>query len=201
MSTLFDLCTRASYRLGADAVQDFNEATIEAQTFSAIYEQMKLSELTGYYWNFNVFVYLLNQEAGTPLDKMWKYKYLPPPNMLRYVAMLDSGGWEVDYEDRSGRIFSNTLPLYAKYHRDLGEADFPPFFQDLLAARLAAEGCEKIVGDSGLQQMLWQEYFAKRGEARKVDSQNNPPQAMITQRNSTWLHARRGGAGYTFGNV
>ena len=192
MATKFELCTRAAIKLDANAVQSFNEQTREAEVFGNLYAGIKESELSNHHWNFNIAFVQLSREANTPTDVRWDYSYLPPANLLRYVTILDDQGNQVAYEDRSGRVFSDSATAFAKYARDIDETDFPAYFQDALVARLAAEASEALSGDNSVIERAWNEYANKRKNAARIDAQNNPPIRLLNRFNSPWTAAREG---------
>jgi hypothetical protein len=180
--------------IDAAPIQSFSGSTDEEIWAANMYEQVRKSELSSHYWNFNIAYSTLSRTVNTPTDAGWDYEFLPPNDVLRYVQMLDSNGTQIDYEDARGRVYSNSDTLIAKYQRDLSESDFPPYFIDALVARIAAEASETLSGEDRMVERMWGLYNTKHRKARRIDARNNPSRPFITDRNSTLIRNRFGGS-------
>jgi hypothetical protein len=198
LSTKFEIVTRAYLSIDAAPIQSFTGNTDEEIWAANNYEHLRRSELSGRPWNFATKYETLSRTVTTPTDKRWDYEYLPPSNDLRLLAVYDGDtGEQVAHEQAQDRIYANADSLYAKYIADLDTADLPPYFEDLLIARIAAEASEALSGEDRMIERKWVEYERKKREAVKIDAQSNPPRTLITEKNSNVLKARfRGGVNY-----
>ena len=190
--TKFDLITQASVGLDANPVSSFNDGSREVEVFQPIYDQVRQSELSGYLWNFNTFTEKLARENVTPVDGRWSYAYLPPTNILRLVNVFDSGGTQVPYQREQGRIFANADEAFAKYQRDISEADMPAFFRDVLISRLAAEASEPLVGERRVIERAWAKYDRILQRAQGQDTKENRAPRLIGDQ-SPWFRAHYAG--------
>ena len=84
--------------------------------------------------------------------------------------------------------------LNLEYIRLKDESDFPPFFVEVLIAKLAYEICEGVTGVGTLQDRLAREFESKLGKAMTVDGQETPPQKIIDIDNARLVRARLGQA-------
>ena len=191
--TKYDLISQASISLDANPVSSFNDGSREAEVFQPIYDQAKESELSSYLWNFNSFTEKLAQENVTPVDGRWKFAYLPPTNILHLVNVFDSAGDPIAYQYEQGRIFTNSDEAYAKFQRNISEADMPVFFRDVLVARLAAEAAEPLVGEAAVVRRALEKYERVTRQAKRQDAKENRPKPLIRNQSSL-LRAHFGGA-------
>ena len=83
--------------------------------------------------------------------------------------------------------------MYVEYIQEKDESDFPPFFVEVLIAKLAYEICEAVTGVGTLQDRLQQDYQRKLQVAKTVDGQENPPRSIVDE--GRLIRARSGGAG------
>lgn len=192
MTTQFDIITQASIQLDANAVSSFSDQTREVEVFQPIYEQLKKSELGGYEWNFNTFTEPLTLEAVTPVDGRWNYQHLEPSNMMRLVSVFDSEGIAMAYIHEQQRIFTNLEDPYAKFQRNLTESNYPPYFIDLLVARLIWAAAEPLSGDAGVVNRAKVDYKDIRKFAKSMDTKQNPARPFIRNQ-SRYLAAFYGG--------
>lgn len=193
MATEFDLITRASIRLDANAVSSFADGTREVEVFEPLYAPAVKSELASYTWNFNTFTEKLSQEVGTPVDGAWDFIWLEPSDMLKLNDVMDDAGTSMAYIHEQGRIFTNLENAFAKYQRNIDEADFPIFFQDLIVARLMMEAAEALNGDAGVVTRAENNYPRVRRWAKRIDGQENQARPLIHTQ-SPWLRAQFGGS-------
>ena len=192
MVTQFDIITQASIKLDANAVSSFDDVTREVEVFQPIYDQVKKSELGSYEWNFNTYIEPLTREVATPVNKAWLYQHLEPSNMMRLVTVFDEEGIAMAYLHETQRIFTNLEDPFAKFQRNLTESDYPPFFIDLLVARLVAEAAEPLSGDTGVINRAEAKYERVRKFAKAMDSKQNPSRPFIRNQ-SRYLAAFYGG--------
>ncbi len=196
MANKYEIMSQAYHSIDAQAVQTFTGNDDEEIWAANNYERIKQAELANHNWNFNITVVALSKTVNTPLDQNWTYEYLPPSDALRFVTMMDTGGTQVEWEDATGRVYTNTDGVICKYQRDIDENDFPIYFQDLLISRLANEAAEALSGEDRMIERKYGEYIEKRKIARRVDGQNSSVRSFITGRNSPILSARHGGSNW-----
>lgn len=196
MSTKFEIVTRAYLSIDAAPIQSFTGNTDEEVWAANNYEHFRRAELSSIPWNFATKYAVLTKTVNTPLDGRWQYEYLPPPNLLRLLAVYQSSGSDqIPYEAAQDRVYTNTDGVLAKFIADVDTGDLPPYFEDRLIARLAAEAAEALSGEDRMIERKWTEYDRKKREAVKIDAQINPPRNLIGDGNSAVLKARFSGSG------
>jgi hypothetical protein len=190
--TSLDLCSRALTKIDQDPIQSFDEASKAAQTCDILYEAIRDSELSNYFWNFNTKDFELSQEVDTPLNPQWSYQYTLSADHLRTIRAMDINGDDIDFLEEDGKVYANDDRVVLKYLRRIDEAYFPGYFQDCLVARLAYELAEPLVGEKDLNDKSFAEYETKRKFARTVDGQSNPSRKLWGPEQSSWVQSRSG---------
>ena len=140
----------------------------------------------------NTFIEPLTLEAVEPTNKAWQYQHLEPSNMMRLVTVFDEEGIAMAWLHETQRIFTNLEDPFAKFQRNVVESNFPPFFIDLLVARLVAEAAEPLSGDTGVINRAEKKYDKVRKFAKAQDSRQNPSRPFLRNQ-SRYLAAFYGG--------
>lgn len=193
MATKQEIVSRAAIKLDANPISNFEtDQTREAEVFRTLYDGVKESELSNYFWNFNLFNFELNRTTNTPVNPNWQYEFTAPPDMVRIISVMDKSGSSIGYEDATGRIYTREKEAICKYQRNLTEDSYPAYFVDVLVVRLAYEAAIPLSGRTAVIQQFATEYENKLRNAKRVDAQSNPPQRLIAPENSPWVQAHQG---------
>jgi len=81
------------------------------------------------------------------------------------------------YRIIDNRLQTSSYEVFLTYVFRPAETDFPPFFDQLLMARLAAEFCIPITESTSRAEMLYRVGEAEFRRARRSDAQQDTPTA------------------------
>jgi hypothetical protein len=199
--TDIDICSAALVKIGSNPIQSFSDNTKEAQVAGVVYPVAVNSELGAYPWNFAGNQLELNQTTQTPLNEQWKYAYQLPADVLAVRTCYDVSGNTIVYFVENDLCYASESQVFCDYTRQITpggftEANFTPYFIDLLIARCAYEFAVSVIGISTDVDRAEHEYEAKRQRARNTDANTNQPQSLINPFNSALCRARAGWWGW-----
>lgn len=172
------LASRALLKIGANTIASFDEPTTEAEVAANLYPGLRDALLSAYPWSFATAQTALPRLAGSP-SADFRHAYQLPPNFLRALsAGIEGRGKGQPYRIAESRLHADAETITLTYIFRPAEADFPPFFQSALIARLAAEFCIPLTENSSRTEMLFRLAEAEFRQARIVDSQQDTPPAI-----------------------
>lgn len=196
------LCNEALRMLGEFGVASFEEGTDLAQSCNAIYDTTRRLLLTTHPWRFTLAKQRLARLDETP-DSEWRYMHAQPPGMLALRALFPSGAAGAapmrQYEIYGARILSHSLDLWADYQVESDPDAWPPYFRALARTALASEFAMAVGAGMSAADLLHRRAYGGPSElmngglmalARRMDSQQQPPQAL---RDFPLITARFGG--------
>ena len=190
-TTKFTISTQALLKVGGTPITSFDGTDRQSIVCSNMYEDTKKSLLFYTFWNFATQKTELAALAETPVDKSYKYAYQLPGDYIRIKGIFNSQGHKSeDYSAEKNKVYANFTPINLEYIQEKVEADFPPYFTEVLIAKLAYEICEAVTGVGTLQDRLVRDYETKLKQARVVDGQENPPRSIIDE--GRLIRARNG---------
>lgn len=169
------LASRALIRIGANPITSFEDDTAEAEIAGALFGPVRDALLSAYAWSFATGQAELTQLVTAPLAD-FEFAYQLPNDFLRALsAGTGPRGRGLDY-----RIFRNTLHTNASivlltYIFQPDEEEFPPFFDQALIARLAAEFCIPLTENTSRSEALFRLAEGEFERARQVDAQQDTP--------------------------
>ncbi len=172
------LCSRALIRLGAQPITSFDDGSTEAEICGALYPQSRDALLSAYGWNFATGQVDLTELSEDPISGFTK-TYALPNDFLRALGagsgILNSG---VDYRIMRGRLYTNADTITLTYIFQVNESEFPPFFDSVLIARLAAEFCIPLTENTSRFETLMRLADSEFSRARQLDAQQDRPQKI-----------------------
>tara|TARA_R100001443_G_C3348602_1_gene176292 strand:+ start:688 stop:1296 length:609 start_codon:yes stop_codon:yes gene_type:complete len=193
-TTKFTIATQALLKIGGNPISSFAGTDRESIVVSNMYDDTKKSLLFYTFWNFATQKTTLSALVETITDASYKYVYQLPGDYIRVKGIFDSSGVkQTDFSVEKNKIYANISPLNLEYIQLKDESDFPPFFTEVLIAKLAYEICEAVTGVGTLMDRLAQDYERKLKTAKTVDGQENPPLSLIDE--GRLLRARSGSSG------
>lgn len=135
---VIDLCSRALVKAGAHKIMSFEDGTTESEVASALYEVIKDAMLCCHPWKFALKRQCLEKisDHGSKLQ----YGYRLPENCLRVIC-VDDGDKDrnLPYTICDKMIYVDYDKAYFTLLFRIDEKNFPPFFNNALIAKLAAE--------------------------------------------------------------
>ncbi len=169
------LCSRALIKIGAQPISSFEDGTAQSEIAGALYEQVRDSLLSSYAWNFAVGQVQLVQ-LSTPPTADFTYAYELPTDFLRALSAGNGNrGRGINYRIISGKLHTNSPQVILTYIYRPKEENFPPYFDSVLIARLAAEFTIPITENTSRSESLYKRAENEYMRARQIDAQQDSP--------------------------
>ncbi len=186
--TSIALCARALVKLGARSIASFDEGTAEAEIAAVLYPSIRDGLLSAHPWSFATAQATLARLARTPVaDHAFAYQL--PADFLRALS-LGSGtrGRGIEYRVVESALHCDADAVVLSYVFRPDETGFPPFFDTLLIATLAAEFCLPVTESTSRAELLHRTAEMEFRRARLIDAQQDTPQRI---EDFTLVEARR----------
>jgi len=165
------LSARALLKLGADSITSFEDGTAEAEVAANLYSSTRDALLSSYPWNFATGQTTLPKLAAEPVADFDNAFQLPDDFLRALSAGSDTRGRGIRYRIAEKRLHANTDDVVLTYIFRPDESTFPPFFDQALIARLAAEFCIPLTESSSRAELLFKLAEQELRAARATDSQ------------------------------
>lgn len=185
MASVVEICNKALDKLGATSIISLEDGTKNANLCNRGWSQIRDEVLRDHPWNFAVKRAVLAPSTNNPA---WGFgnAFPLPADWLRLLEVRDLSTGE--YQVENGRILADADALYVRYiYRVTDPNRYDALFVDAVASRLAAELCEAITQSGQKVQLLWEAYQDSIIRAKRVDGQENPPQAY---EEDDWIKVR-----------
>lgn len=172
------LCSRALIRLGAAPITSFNDGSAESEIAGALYGPARDSLLSAYPWSF-----AMGQVALTPLFDQpvadYQKAFQLPNDFLRAISAGSGGrGRGIHYRIARGALHTNVETVTLTYVFRPEEEEFPPYFDSVLIARLAAEFCIPVTENTSRAEALFRLGENEFARARQIDAQQDSPNRL-----------------------
>lgn len=172
------LCSRALLRIGATTIARFDEGTAEAEIAANLYPPLRDAVLSSHPWSFATAQASLPQLADAPLADH-AYAYQLPADFLRVLSAGNGGsGRGLTYRLAENRLLCDAEAVVLTYVFRPEESAFPPFFDQMLIARLTAEFCIPITESTSRAQFLFRLAEDEFRRAKLIDAQQHTPPAI-----------------------
>ena len=169
------LCSRALLKIGVGTIASFDEGTAEAEVAANLYPSTRDALLSAYPWSFATGQRTLAQLADVPVAD-YAYAFQLPVDFLRALSVGQAGlGRGVTYRIAERRVHADVPDLVLTYVFRPLESEFPPFFDQALIARLAAEFCIPLTESAARAESLLKQAKDEFDRAKIVDSQQASP--------------------------
>ncbi len=169
------LCSRALLKIGANTIASFKEGTVEAEVAANLYPSVRDAMLSAYPWSFASCQTALAQLAATPVADYTTAYQLPADFLRALSAGINGHGRGIDYRVAENRLHTNSSGVVLSYIFRPDESEFPPFFDQSLIARLAAEFCVPITESTSRSESLYKLAEIEFRNAKMIDSQQDSP--------------------------
>ena len=170
--TDLQIANKALTKLGLPTIQSFDSQEEAARLAGAIFGTVRDFELATYPWAFAIKRTELPALAEAPAFG-YKFQYSLPPDFLRLEGIYNCGGADKNaYELEGNNLLTDIgAPLQIRYiSRELNQIKWPPYFVEAVATKLAYEMCERLKQDPQRKSVLWQEYQAIIGAAKRCNA-------------------------------
>lgn len=169
------LCARALIRLGAQPITSFSDGSTESEICGALYAPLRDAMLSAYGWSFATGQIELTKLDETPIGE-YQTAYALPNDFLRALsAGTGPKARGLDYRIMRGKLYANADKVILTYIFRAGEDEFPPFFDNALIARLAAEFCIPLTENTSRFETLFKLAETEFARARQIDAQQDRP--------------------------
>lgn len=169
------LCARALLKIGAASITSFEDGTAEAEIAGNLYGSVRDGLLSSHPWNFASAQATLPRLVAEPVAD-FNYAYQLPADFLRALSAGPTGrGRGLSYRIAETRLHSDSSQLVLSYVFRPDESAFPPFFDQALIARLAAEFCIPLTESTSRAETLFRLADRAFKEAKTIDSQQSTP--------------------------
>ena len=168
--TSIALCSRALLKTGCRSITSFDDGTVEAEVAGNLYSSVRDAMLSAFPWSFATAQATLPRLAADPVAD-FDHAYQLPTDFLRALSAGAGRGRGLDYRIHENRLHTNATEVVLTYIFRPDERDFPPFFDQALIARLAAEFCVPLTDSTSRTEALLRVAESELKAARTVDSQ------------------------------
>lgn len=169
------LASRALLKLGAGTVASFDEGTAESEIAGNLYPSLRDALISAHPWSFATAQATLPKLAAEPVAD-YAFAYQLPADFLRALsAGAGPRGRGIDYRIAERRLHADSGEVVLTYVFRACELDFPPFFDQALIARLAAEFCIPLTEITTRAESLHKLAEAEFRRAKMIDSQQDSP--------------------------
>ncbi|SMF64682.1 hypothetical protein SAMN06265365_12330 [Tistlia consotensis] len=197
-SSVVQICNLALGDVGAKAqIQSIDEASREAQLCKLYYDPARREVLRDHDWGFASKSEALALVGGQPVPRPWRYAYGYPSDCLAFREILREAAAEPPepFEIAVNRgldgkvILADRALAVGRYSANVANATlFDAGFVGALAARLAVDLAQSLIGDLRKRDTLLQLYAQRRDAARRADLAENgsragaEPEALAARR-------------------
>lgn len=167
------LCARALLKIGAEAIQSFDDGTLEAEVARNLYPSTRDALLSAHPWNFATAQASLPRLADVPAADHAHAFQLPADFLRALSAGTQARGRGLDYRIFGRRLLADAEQVTLTYVFRPDESGFPPFFDQALIARLAAEFCLPLTEATARGQALAEIAEGELRRARLIDAEQD----------------------------
>lgn len=169
------LCSRALLKLGGGTIASFDEGTAEAEIAANLYPSVRDAILSAHPWSFATAQQRLPALMIEPVADFASAFQLPANFLRALSAGGGSSGQGLEYRIAEKRLHTNADEVILTYIFRPNELDFPPFFDQALIARLAAEFCIPLTESTSRSESLYRLADQELQRAKTVDAQQETP--------------------------
>ncbi|MEM7679497.1 MAG: hypothetical protein AAF182_00635 [Pseudomonadota bacterium] len=169
------LASRALIRIGATPITSFDDGTAQSEIAGALFGPIRDGLLSAYAWGFATGQVALTQDATAPVAD-YDYAYQLPTDFLRALsAGSGTKGRGLNYRLSRGKLHTNASEVILTYIFRPEEEEFPPYFDQALITRLAAEFTIPVTESTSRAETLYRLAEREFERARQIDAQQDTP--------------------------
>ncbi len=169
------LCARALVRIGAAPITSFDDGTAESEIAGILYPTARDALLSAYPWTFATGQVELTQLGTGPIAD-YQYAYQLPNDFLRAVSCGAGGaGRGLKYRIYRDALHTDAQTVTLTYIYRPDESEFPPYFDQALIVRLAAEFCIPVTENTSRAEAMIRIAEQEYARARQIDAQQDTP--------------------------
>lgn len=169
------LCSRALIRIGAAPITSFDDGTAESEIAGALFGPVRDALLSAYAWSFASGQVALTQLETEPVAD-YSYAFQLPNYFLRALSAGNGGrGRGLNYRISRGALHTNASEVVLTYIFRPEEEEFPPYFDQALITRLAAEFSIPVTENTSRAEAFYTLAEREFQRARQIDAQQDSP--------------------------
>lgn len=169
------LASRALIRLGASPLSSFSDGTAESEIAGALYSPLRDALLSAYSWSFATGQVTLTK-LDTPPAADYNNAFQLPLDFLRAMSAGTGGrGRGLNFRIAGGALHTNAESVLLTYIYRPDEETFPPYFDQALIARLAAEFTIPVTENTSRAEAMYRMAELEFERARQIDAQQDTP--------------------------
>lgn len=169
------LASRALIRIGASPITSFTDGSVEAEIAGALFEPVTNALLSSYAWSFATAQAALTQLVTPPVAD-YNYAYQLPNDFLRALsAGAGSRGRGLQFRINQNTLHTNSSAVILTYVFRPAEENFPPYFDQAIIARLAAEFTIPITENTSRAETMFRLAEGEFKRSRQIDAQQDTP--------------------------
>lgn len=169
------LCSRALLKIGASSITSFDEGTAESEIAGNLYPSVRDGILSSHPWNFATAQMTLAKLVVEPVADFSNAFQLPADFLRVLSAGTGPRSRGLRYRISESRLHSNADTVVLTYIFRPTESSYPPFFDQALISRLAAEFCIPLTDSTSRAEALFKLADATFRDAKTIDSQQSTP--------------------------
>lgn len=170
-----DLCSRALLKIGANVINSLEERTAEADVANNLYDYICDALLSAHPWHFCT---TQRKLAALSEDAVGDYQnmFALPADCLRVLSAGPGGsGAGLVYRLFNRKLHADAAEVTLTYIFRASETDFPPFFDKVLIAHLAAEFCIPLTDSTSRWESLRKAAEDELKQAKLINAQEVTP--------------------------
>ena len=170
------LCARALVHIGAAPITSFDDGTAESEIAGILFPTIRDSLLSSYRWTFATAQIQLTQLSTPQPVADFQYAYQLPNDYLRAVSCGSGGqGQGITYRISRDALHTDYQDVTLTYVFRPEEEEFPPYFDQALIIRLAAEFWIPVTENTSRSETLFRLAEREFAKARQIDAQQDTP--------------------------
>jgi hypothetical protein len=173
--TTLALCSAGLVKLGAQPLAALDDGSAEATVAGHLYPLVRDSLLSAHPWGFATRQVRLDAAPQAP-EADYAHAFVLPGDFLRAISIgTGTRGRSVPYRVVAGTLQADIDAIVLTYVFRPAEDGFPPYFDHVLVAHLAAEFCLPLTENSTRAEALRRQAELMLRDARRLDSQQDTP--------------------------
>ncbi|MCK5165876.1 MAG: hypothetical protein KAQ66_01110 [Rhodospirillaceae bacterium] len=171
------LCRRALLKIGCHPITSFDESSAEAEVASNLFAPVRDGILSAHPWSFATAQMTLARLSENPVAD-YAYAYQMPVDFLRVLSAGIGRGRGAAYRIHESQLHTDASEVVLTYIFRPLEVEYPPFFDQALIARLAAEFCIPLTDSTSRTEALYRLAENEFRTAKTIDSQQETTDAI-----------------------
>lgn len=172
------LCSHALMKIGAQPIQSFYDDSVEASLTRSLFTPLRDAVLSSYAWRFATAQISLPRLADVPLAE-YPFAYQLPADCVRVLSVGSNHATRgVTYRRIGNTLHCSADHVLIDYIYASEHMDFPPYFEQALIARLAAEFCLPLTENTSRAEALYRIAENEFDRAKRIDAQQDTPRAL-----------------------